>query len=52
MDSDSDPVPAEQGDSRPPDDEHVDVDDAVEIPEEVERAWEDDDVAEGEAPSG
>lgn len=35
-----------------PDDEQVDVDDPFDVPEEVEEAWEDDDVTEGEAPSG
>lgn len=49
---DDEQVPAEQGDSRSPDDDHVDVDDAIEVPEHVRRRWEDDDVAEGEAPSG
>jgi hypothetical protein len=35
-----------------PDDEHVDVDDPFEIPDEVEKEWEDEQVGEGEAPSG
>lgn len=35
-----------------PQTERVDVDDPFEVPEEVEQAWDEDDVGEGEAPSG
>ena len=35
-----------------PDDNRVEVDDPFEIPEEVEQAWEEVPVDEGEAPSG
>ena len=35
-----------------PDDQRVDIDDPFEVPEEVEEAWDDEDVDEGEAPSG
>ncbi len=52
MQPDTDPVPAEEGDSLDPDDERVDVDDAIEIDDEAQRRWDEDDVAEGEAPSG
>ena len=38
--------------SAAPDDKRVDIDDPFEIPDEVEEAWEEDDVDEGEAPSG
>ncbi len=33
-------------------DERVDLDDPFDVPEDVHEAWEEDDVAEGEAPSG
>jgi hypothetical protein len=45
------PDPTEESDTNPQT-ERVDVDDPFEVPEEVEEAWEDEDVAEGEAPSG
>ena len=35
-----------------PGDERVDIEDPFEIPDEVEDAWDDDEVHEGEAPSG
>jgi hypothetical protein len=45
----SDPTPDAE---THPEAERVDVDDPFEVPDEVEQAWEDEDVAEGEAPSG
>ena len=39
-------------DESKPGDKRVDIDDPFEIPDEVEDAWEDDEVDEGEAPSG
>ena len=35
-----------------PQDDRVEIDDPFEVPDEVEQAWEDDEVDEGEAPSG
>lgn len=45
------PDPADDTDENPQT-ERVDVDDPFDVPDEVEEAWEEDDVAEGEAPSG
>ena len=38
--------------SAAPDDKRVEIDDPFEVPEHVEEAWEDEEVDEGEAPSG
>ena len=38
--------------SATPDGDRVEIDDPFEIPDEVADAWEEDDVDEGEAPSG
>lgn len=35
-----------------PGDDRVEIDDPFEVPDEVEEAWDDDEVDEGEAPSG
>ena len=35
-----------------PDDQKVEIDDPFEVPDEVDEAWEGDDVDDGEAPSG
>jgi hypothetical protein len=47
------PVPDPTDDQETnPQTQRVEVDDPFEVPDEVDEAWEDDDVAEGEAPSG
>ena len=38
--------------SAAPQDKRVEIDDPFEVPEDVEEAWEDEEVDEGEAPSG
>ena len=52
MQTDSTPVPPEQGDAAGPDEERVEIDDPFEIPPEVEEAWDDEEAHEGEAPTG
>ena len=51
MPSDPTPTPSER-EPAGPEDQRVEVDDPFEIPPEVEKAWEDEDVQEGPAPTG
>ena len=46
-------MPDPDKDAEPnPQTERVEIDDPFAVPDEVEEAWDDDDVADGEAPSG
>ena len=45
------PDPDDSSEDNPQTD-RVDIDDPFDVPEDVEEAWEDEDVADGEAPSG
>ena len=45
----TDPTPSRPADDANPE---VEIDDPFEVPPEVERAWDEEHVAEGEAPSG
>ena len=43
---------SDQPEATPADGKRVEIDDPFEVPQEVEEAWEDEHVGEGEAPSG